>query len=256
MFLWPGFIGVARYGLWGQLAIALAFGFLCQGVLTLNFLWCDFLSSFLRKALYSILFVSWVLFNIAANSRLKKYEKMRKNDFSGEALLEAQTHYLRGNWFETECCLKSILKKNQYDAEALLMLATLYRHVKRYEEAKKMLCLLEKLDSSSHWQYEILIEKKAIKNDEKECLEKTIDDEMKGGSSDNASVGICERTGETLRAKEFSPSDKQVADGKHCIRHDETCNESQFQDARDRDIMSLHIEERQTSDNYMNRKCA
>ena len=167
-FLWPGFSGIIRYGLWSQLAIALLFGALCQGVLVLTFLWCDFLSPFIKNMLYAGLFFSWVALNIVASVRLKKYEKMRRSDREGEAFLEAQTHYLKGNWFETECCLKAILKKNPYDSEALLFMATLYRHVKRFSDAKRMLAMLEKLDSSYRWQYEIALEKKYLKEESKE----------------------------------------------------------------------------------------
>lgn len=170
-FLWPGFNGVARYGLWRQLAIALLFGFHCQATLVLNFYWCDFLSSFLKNSLYVFLFLSWAFLSVCASSHLKKYEKMRKVDSNGEAFLEAQTFYLKGDWFETECCLKAMLKKNPFDPEALLMLATLYRHVKRYVEAKRAIADLEKLDSAFHWRYEIALEKKALKEEEKTSKE-------------------------------------------------------------------------------------
>ncbi len=175
-FLWPGFSGVARYGLWSQLAIALCFGVACQIVLSLNFLWCDFLSAFFKNSLYVGLLITWLFLNIVAGTKLKRYEKMRKSDSKGESFQEAQTYYLKGLWFEAECCLKDILKRNPFDADALLMLATLYRHVKRYSEAIRVLAELEKLDAAYRWEYEILFEKRAIK-EEREALEETSENE-------------------------------------------------------------------------------
>lgn len=164
--IWPGFSGIVRYGLWSQLGIALCFGGLCQGVLTLNFLWCDFLSTFFKTTLYVFLFTSWIFLNVVASTKLKRYEKMRKSDSKGETFQEAQIYYLKGLWFETECCLRGILKRNPFDAEALLMLATLYRHVKRFDEAKRTLTELEKLDASHDWLYEIAQEKRAVREEE------------------------------------------------------------------------------------------
>ncbi len=198
-FLWPGFNGVFRYGLWSQLAIALVFGALCQATLALDFLWCDFLSQFVKNSLHVGLFVSWVFLSVIASVRLKQYEKMRRSDSRGEAFLEAQTHYLRGNWFETECCLKKILKKNPLDADAILFLATLYRHVKRFPEAKRMLTALEKLDASYRWQYEIALEKKFLREDIEGDREESETDSASGdlqsieASESESSTGSSER---------------------------------------------------------------
>lgn len=169
--LWPGFRGVVRFGLWDQLGIALLFGAICQLTLAVNFLWSDFLSNYSRASVGVGAVVCWIFLGAVANGRLKKYEKLRNFDANGEQFLEAQTHYLRGNWFETECCLKATLKKNPYDAEALLLLATLYRHVKRFSEARRTLFELEKLEAADFWYYEISLEKAAIQNDEREAKE-------------------------------------------------------------------------------------
>ena len=88
---------------------------------------------------------------------------MRNLVLRGEDFLDAQTHYLRGDWFETECCLKAILKKNPYDVDSLLFLATLFRHTKRFAEAKLVLNDLEKIDASYRWRYEITLERNSLK---------------------------------------------------------------------------------------------
>lgn len=110
---------------------------------------------------------------------------MRGADKSGEAFLEAQTYYLRGDWFETECCLKKIIKKNRCDVEARLLAATLFRHLKRFSEAKKMLAELEKMEASAYWQDEIKQERIAIAVEE-ETDKKSAESQV---SSNEDSVG-------------------------------------------------------------------
>ncbi len=163
--LWPGFAGVVRRGLWDQLALALLFGALAQATLFVNFFWNDYLSGYLRASTGLVFIIAWIFLGAVAGGRLKRYEKSLLYDADGELFLEAQTHYLRGEWFETECALKSVLKKNPQDAEALLLLATLCRHVKRFSEARQTLAALEKLESADYWRYEIALEKEAIQAD-------------------------------------------------------------------------------------------
>jgi len=142
---------------------------ICNATLFLCFFWEDFLSIFTRLTLGGGCLFAWIALNCVASAKLKKYERARSADGKGEAFLEAQTQYLRGNWFETECCLKAILKINPYDAEALLFLATLYRRLKRFAEAKRNLVALEKLDAANYWYYEIALEKEALALEEKEA---------------------------------------------------------------------------------------
>lgn len=163
--LWPGFVGVVRRGLWDQLALALLFGVLAQATLCVNFFWSDCPSGYLRASSGVVFLIAWIFLGAVASGRLKRYEKSLLFDADGALFLEAQTRYLRGEWFEAECALKSVLKKNPQDAEALLLLATLYRHIKRFFEARQTLAALEKLEAADYWAYEIGLEKKAIQTD-------------------------------------------------------------------------------------------
>lgn len=163
--LWPGFVGVVRRGLWDQLALALLFGVLAQATLFVNFFWSDFLGGYLRASTGVVFIIAWIFLGAVASGRLKRYEKSLLFDADGALFLEAQTRYLRGEWFEAECALKSVLKKNPSDAEALLLLATLYRHIKRFSEARQTLAALEKLEAADYWAYEIGLEKRAIQTD-------------------------------------------------------------------------------------------
>jgi thioredoxin-like negative regulator of GroEL len=72
-----------------------------------------------------------------------------------ETYAEALDHYLKGNWFEAEHALAQVLRRNPRDLDAGLMLATLFRHTGRIDEAERQLQRLERLEGSQKWQFEI-----------------------------------------------------------------------------------------------------
>lgn len=171
LFLWPGAYGVIAYGLWRQLFIALTFSIFLLATLFSHCYWTDFPPHFIKRYYWLCFILTWLFLSVYSYKDLHRYTQTKKYDEKGEAFLEAQTQYLHGNWFETECCIKNILKRNPEDVEALLFLATLLRHLKRYSEAKKILAEMEKYEESSRWSYEILQERNAIQEEERHIQE-------------------------------------------------------------------------------------
>lgn len=211
--LWPGFAGVVRRGLWDQLALALLFGVLAQATLFVNFFWSDCPSGYLRASTVVVFLIAWIFLGAIASGRLKRYEKSLLFDADGELFLEAQTRYLRGEWFEAECALKSVLKKNPSDAEALLLLATLYRHIKRFSEARQTLAALEKLESGDYWRYEIGLEKEAIQTDLRALREERLAErEEAEQESQNAETQPVETSKLPIKPKAVEPSTRQTPD--------------------------------------------
>jgi len=84
---------------------------------------------------------------------------------SAQALVDAQLEYLRGNWFEAEAKLLQILHDHPRDAEALLLLVGILRRTLRFSPALRRLAQLERLDTASGWQFEIIGEKRLIERD-------------------------------------------------------------------------------------------
>jgi len=161
--LWPGAGGVFRQGGWSFLTMALGFGFALCTVVTLNFYWSELLPGALRWGTCVLLGFLWlVLSNQSARLEKRRNALRRPPPPSKDMLPDAQQHYLQGNWFEAECCLNILLKKNPWDLEAMLMLVTLYRHKERYDESEKLLRELERLEDAARWKFEIRLEKRKL----------------------------------------------------------------------------------------------
>jgi thioredoxin-like negative regulator of GroEL len=73
----------------------------------------------------------------------------------GKLFEEAQQDYLKGNWFEAERKLNLLMRRDEHDLEARLLLATLLRHTKRFDDATHQLNLLVRLDGAHRWAAEI-----------------------------------------------------------------------------------------------------
>lgn len=74
----------------------------------------------------------------------------------GEQLFgEAQRAYLRGDWVAAEQLLLKLLKLSDRDAEARLMLATLWRRQGRHRESLRQLEKLARLEVADRWKFEI-----------------------------------------------------------------------------------------------------
>ena len=161
--LWPGAGGVYRQGGWSFLTIALLFGFVLCSVVTLNWYWSELLTGMLRLGTYVMLGGVWLVLS-SQGARLEKHgiHLRLPPPPDKDTLADAQQHYLQGNWFEAECCLSILLKKNPWDIEAMLMLATLYRHKERYDESEYLLRELERLEDAAHWKFEIRLEKRKL----------------------------------------------------------------------------------------------
>jgi len=153
--LWPGLPLICKKGGWLALGCALAFAALVNFAVVASFVWTEVLPSLVRKAAWMAIAGVWV------GSVLVDRWRERGLDGSGDVarpdapFREAVEQYLQGNWFETECVLADLLRRNPRDVEAGLMLATLYRHTGRLEEAVERLAHLERLDEAAKWALEI-----------------------------------------------------------------------------------------------------
>ncbi|GHT27945.1 hypothetical protein FACS18942_07870 [Planctomycetales bacterium] len=160
--LFPGYSGIARYGLWTQLSIAVFFALLLDYFLIVNFYWTDYITAGQRNILLGGLILSYFLLRSAAKLHRQGYETMLSVETKDETYRTVLQYYLRGNWFDAESLILPYLKKKPRDIEMQLLLATLYRHTQRFEEANAVIEKIESMDGAGKWFCEIEAEKRYI----------------------------------------------------------------------------------------------
>lgn len=158
-YLWPGLPMILSTGSWWGLAWAVGFAFFVYLLLFAVLWWPELLSYHTRNGIGVAALVFWTGSAVVSARALRQ----RKEEPVGKATIaEATIHYLRGEWFEAECILVDLVRRNPRDVDAGLMLATLWRHTRRYEEAERQLSRLQLLDESRKWTMEIYQEKRRL----------------------------------------------------------------------------------------------
>jgi tetratricopeptide (TPR) repeat protein len=149
-------------GQWLGLILAVGFGALLNLLILATFVWAELLSPLhLRLGWLGIgsLWGSWavVSFVFALGGPARRPATAPEVMFR-----DALSEYLRANWFEAETTLNRLLRLHPRDVEARLLLATLLRHTRRYDEAHEQLGRLERLEDSQRWSREIAAEKRLL----------------------------------------------------------------------------------------------
>lgn len=160
--LYPGWEGIAKHGRWRHLLVAVVFACLLDLVLLLTCYWTDFIPAGEKRWYWLALGIAWLVLAGLASQLTKRLTAIRSLDREGDLYLEVTTHYLQGNWRAAEACAKALLQHNPQDAEALLLLATLYRHVRRPLDAQLALASLKKLETADRWACEIALEEQYL----------------------------------------------------------------------------------------------
>jgi len=156
--LWPGLGPVWFRGSGIGLAWACAFAVLFNFSLVTTFVWTEFVSSEVNGATWLTAACIW---SVSAVLSLRRPADALEQE--REALFRtAQREYLKGNWYQAETAVRSLLQHDWRDAESRLLLATLLRHTRRWDEASEQLALLERLEAAHSWQLEITREREQL----------------------------------------------------------------------------------------------
>ncbi len=153
-YLWPGLPQLARDGNWAALAVAVAAAALLNAVFLGTWFWTDLFAPGLR-------IISWVLLGTAWSvsagywAWADRRQAVAPGKAGGRLFEEALEDYLKGNWFEAERKLNLLMRRDEHDLEARLLMATLLRHTKRFDDATHQLNLLVRLDGAQRWALEI-----------------------------------------------------------------------------------------------------
>jgi len=153
--LWPGLPGLWWDANWVGLVVAFAFAGLLNFLLLASFIWSRPLAS-------PYLFLGWgfagLFWAVATGEAIRSHRgrSAGSKGLADEALfLQAQREYLRCHWFKAEQLLLAMLDSHPADADARLMLATLYRRTNRPNLAGRELDLLRRSNGYDKWQTEI-----------------------------------------------------------------------------------------------------
>ena len=169
--VWPGLARLWLRGQWSGLAEAIGFGGLLQLALLVTFVWPQLISR--ELPVWTAPTGAWVLVVglwVAGTRSALDLRRQLARDAQGDPaaveplLRQVQTEYLRGHWIESETLLRKLLCQRPADVEAQLLLATLYRRTKRYQEAREQLDDLTRLPAAARWVDEIERELRQLEN--------------------------------------------------------------------------------------------
>jgi hypothetical protein len=154
------------------LALAIGFTALANLLAAAALVWTEWLPTRAEWMALGVLVVVWLVAWVEARadrrrwltqwSEIETAPPVDGGPRSDEWFREAQYAYLAGDWVSAEKALVKLLKHDSRDAEARLMLATLWRHEGRFEPADRELDRLERLETAAPWEFEIARERERI----------------------------------------------------------------------------------------------
>ena len=162
--LWPGLPRLWWRGDWKAFLGALAFAAALNLGLISGLVWNESLPGWLLVAGWSAIGLIWL---VCAWHGWRLLPELRGDGASPDEeglFVRAQTEYLNRHWLEAEELLLKLLACRDQDAEARLMLATLYRHTGRVAEAGECLTRLERMDGGDRWGVEVARERRLLED--------------------------------------------------------------------------------------------
>jgi hypothetical protein len=143
------------------LAFAAAFTLVLNFALVTTFVWPrlvtrDWPSWASPTAAWVLVLWFWVVGRRGSGHLLHQEaaKSLQPDAASDELFCEAQVAYLKGHWLEAETRLLKLLARRPGDAEARLMLASVYRRSGQQDKARWQLNELAQLSSAVGWQEE------------------------------------------------------------------------------------------------------
>ena len=174
-YFWPGLPQLWLRGSWAGLVIAVGFTALVNVLILATCVFHEWIPKEYLLGGYGVVAASWLVgwwqcrrqmsHEVAATENSD--ESTNETPSVGlvaepreQLYRDAQRVYLQGDWVAAEQLLLKLLKLDDRDAEARLMLATLWRHQGRHREAIRQLDKLSRLEAADPWQNEIAVERR------------------------------------------------------------------------------------------------
>lgn len=160
--LWPGLAPLWWRGYWSGLVEAVAFAAGLNLLLVATFVWPEWVERPWPTLGWMTVSGVWI---VACWRNWRKLPTLVDDQLDAIAqglFIQAQTEYLKGNWYDAEKSLLQLFARRPRDIEGLLLQATLLRHTRRLDEAGIMLNKLERLNGSGRWFFEIAHERQRL----------------------------------------------------------------------------------------------
>jgi hypothetical protein len=138
------------------LLVAVGFSALANLTLLSTFVWRELVESQIQLGLWVSLVVCWLLAVVASRGwRVTGGESAEAAMGSDHLFPEGLSEYLQGNWLEAERRFRRAIQNCPWDVESRLMLATVLRHARRWDEARIELRRTAETKGAQHWAFEI-----------------------------------------------------------------------------------------------------
>lgn len=166
---WPGLAGLWLRGGWTDLGLAVAFAAALNFALVTTFVWPQLISRDLPA--WGVPLAAWVLvlwFWVMGRGRavrllaIEAAKSLQPDDISEALFREAQGEYLKEHWLEAQSLLVRLLSRRPGDAEARLLLVSVYRRSGELDLARQQLVELSRLAAAQRWQEEMQQERRNL----------------------------------------------------------------------------------------------
>lgn len=160
--LWPGLPQLWVLGSWSGLFLALASAMLLDLLVLASFGWSELISENVRIVGWVVFGAVWIVASGWSVKITRQRLAMESPEREDDAFDRAVDYYLKGDYYQTEKVLEGLLRRNVRDLDARLMLATLYRHTNRTDEARGHLDTLARFEGAEKWELEIEQERRLL----------------------------------------------------------------------------------------------
>jgi hypothetical protein len=161
---WPGLAALWWRGRWIGLLEATLFTAALNFLLVATFVWPEWFGKPWPMLGWMGVGTFWVLACWRSLAELPALLDGKPDAMSEALFSQAQTEYLKGNWYDAERLASQLLARRPRDAEGRLLLVSILRHAGRNQEAARVLTELERLDGARRWMLEIGSERRQLEN--------------------------------------------------------------------------------------------
>jgi hypothetical protein len=161
--LWPGLPELWYRGDIRSLSLSLIFAVTLNMALMGTFVWTAWYPAWVIRLFWcGIVFASLFSFARARKNWDSITGRLATDSKANDRLIEAQRQYLQGNFFEAEAMLHRNLSQSTLDVESALLLISVLRRTRRWQQALHWIEQVMLRENSARWHRDLMLEKQKI----------------------------------------------------------------------------------------------